>query len=557
MDQAAFFERECAEIMQQVGELHNQDTDAYLTNVRKAIVNPVLKWSLDKEDEDEDASPADERSDTKSDSLPAPEKNDIEIEDIAGSYAQAMMDRAMHIPGTSDRIENIPSEWLSASTCTGCGTFEIALRSVANAVSEHRPVNSDAIAVREVMGCEIEKYKQILLLKHVLTQPETCLYNDVLTLGDDTLRKCIKHDKACVLRKNIFTMGSGFSCKSLSKLQNLASSFKKAMSEKNQESSSFRTFHGTVTAIDETLPLWILLENVDMDCSDEDSNGRIISSILAESGYETRMILLEAHKFGLPQRRVRLFILGIHKGRASTDLVNSPSEILDKAINVYLPAFKTPPRPVDDFLDANDSDQVTEELSRRQKVRFDREKRQADGVDDNMDIDASLKGGKWKEMHMQLAASRGLAWPLTVPPGLQKNSWFLTLTSREQEVVAFVLEKNKDKDPPIRFADLYHSANRTPVSTSDVVPTVLPSGTVWDFKNNRLLTGHEQLALQGIQLEQPNLTNNQAQDVAGNAFPSTVIVALQLAMLCSMEFPSLADDETMDGVEKFLNRILV
>lgn len=60
---------------------------------------------------------------------------------------EAMMDRAMHIPGTSDRIENIPSEWLSASTCTGCGTFEIALRSVANAVSEHRPVNSDAIAV--------------------------------------------------------------------------------------------------------------------------------------------------------------------------------------------------------------------------------------------------------------------------------------------------------------------------------------------------------------------------------------------------------------------------
>ena len=52
--------------------------------------------------------------------------------------------------------------------------------------------------VREVMGCEIEKYKQILLLKHVLTQPETCLYNDVLTLGDDTSRKCIKHDKACV-----------------------------------------------------------------------------------------------------------------------------------------------------------------------------------------------------------------------------------------------------------------------------------------------------------------------------------------------------------------------
>ncbi len=56
-------------------------------------------------------------------------------------------------------------------------------------------------------------------------------------------------------------------------------------------------------------------------------------------------------------------------------------------------------------MEANDSDSVADELSRRQKVRSDREKRQADGVDDNVDIDASLKGGKWKEMHMQLAAS--------------------------------------------------------------------------------------------------------------------------------------------------------
>ena len=59
------------------------------------------------------------------------------------------------------------------------------------------------------------------------------------------------------------------------------------------------------------------------------------------------MILLHAQHFGLPQRRVRLFILGINKDRAATDLVNSPTEILDKAINVYLPAFKTVPRPVD------------------------------------------------------------------------------------------------------------------------------------------------------------------------------------------------------------------
>ena len=53
---------------------------------------------------------------------------------------------------------------------------------------------------------------------------------------------------------------------------------------------------------------------------------------------------------------------------------------------------------------------------------------------------------------------------------------------------------------------------------TEVVPTVLPSGTVWDFVHSRLLIGVEQLALQGIQFEEPTaVTNNQAQDLAGNA----------------------------------------
>ena len=56
---------------------------------------------------------------------------------------------------------------------------------------------------------------------------------------------------------------------------------------------------------------------------------------------------------------------------------------------------------------------------------------------------------------------------------------------------------------------------------AEVVPTVLPSGTVWDFGRSRLLIGVEQLALQGIQFDQPYVvTNNQAQDLAGNALLS-------------------------------------
>lgn len=53
-----------------------------------------------------------------------------------------------------------------------------------------------------------------------------------------------------------------------------------------------------------------------------------------------------------------------------------------------------------------------------------------------------------------------------------------------------------------------------------VVPTVLPSGTVWDASHRRLHLGVEQLCLQGIQFSgrtMSSLSNSQCQDLAGNA----------------------------------------
>lgn len=311
----------------------------------------------------------------------------------------------------------------------------------------------------------------------------------------------------------------------------------------------------------DTDPLWFILENVDVgDATDEQSNGAVISQVLADAGFETRMILLEAFNFALPQRRTRLFILAVNKKRATAELANSPSEILDMAVTELLPICKTAPLPVDAFLDDDTSDRVVNELQRRQQVRTSKNRRTETEETEELDLDASLKGGKWKDMHMQLAVSRGLTWPLELPTGLTENPWFATLPAREQEIIAFVQKKNDERialnESPYRFADLYHSANRTPVSDAGVVPTVLPSGTVWDFTRSRLLTGHEQLGLQGIQMEFAHeISNNQAQDLAGNAFPATVVAALQMAMLCAMQFPSAMEDVTMDQVESLLNMI--
>ena len=51
------------------------------------------------------------------------------------------MIRASKHGDTVMRIANLPLEWTVATTCSGCGTFEIALRSVANAMSGYPPVD--------------------------------------------------------------------------------------------------------------------------------------------------------------------------------------------------------------------------------------------------------------------------------------------------------------------------------------------------------------------------------------------------------------------------------
>lgn len=330
-----------------------------------------------------------------------------------------------------------------------------------------------------------------------------------------------------------------------------------------EDSSSYRTFDGTMQTIKHTKPLWFVMENVDVgDATEDDSNGAVIQKVMAEAGYETRMILLTATDFGLPQRRTRLFILGVSTSRAAAELHNPPSDVLDTALGTYLPKFKTTPLQVDDFLLRDTDEFVQDELRRRQKVRHDRSKRQSGDVQDDQDfdLDNSLRGGKWKETHMAMANASGVNWPLQTPDDLEKNEWFNTLPLREREVVIFVMNKNKDNsstdEPLVRFADLYHSANRTPMSSHDVVPTILPSGTVWDCKRGRLLLGMEQLALQGIQFESPDiLTNNQNQDLAGNAFPSTIMIALQISMICSLDYPSTSDDLAMDVIQQCLNRL--
>ncbi|CAK9057952.1 unnamed protein product [Durusdinium trenchii] len=73
---------------------------------------------------------------------------------------------------------------------------------------------------------------------------------------------------------------------------------------------------------------------------------------------------------------------------------------------------------------------------------------------------------KWPTLHQQIAAERGLSYPVEVSERLAESPWVGTMPQRAREVLAFAEHDSlKRPEKELRFADIYHSANRYAVSS--------------------------------------------------------------------------------------------
>ena len=134
---------------------------------------------------------------------------------------------------------------------------------------------------------------------------------------------------------------------------------------------------------------------------------------------------------------------------------------------------------------------------------------------------------------MDICESKGVNWPPPVPPELASNPWFLTAPQREREIICLAcLENGKDADKDCQWVDTSQTATRARPSTNDSAPTVTPGCHLWHFPSQRYCTGKDLLRLQGYPLPQGSgLSDNQMADLAGNAFSSSVSLALDVALL--------------------------
>ena len=179
----------------------------------------------------------------------------------------------------------------------------------------------------------------------------------------------------------------------------------------------------------------------------------------------------------------------------------------------------------------------------------------------------------WRAKHREFFQNKDIAWTaLQVPDEVKESPWFKFLTERERDIVAwgimFAEQKqaaaklsaaSQDKrsaasqDSKYLAVDVSQRLDRCRVSCDGTLFTVLPSQKVYLLGQDgcgkakvgagRLLLGAESLALQGYLHGACQCSDSQKQDLAGNAFTSTVLLALLLALYANLPDYSWSEDE--------------
>ena len=136
--------------------------------------------------------------------------------------------------------------------------------------------------------------------------------------------------------------------------------------------------------------------------------------------------------------------------------------------------------------------------------------------------------------------TKTLPTSMRAPPSTEESAWFQLSPQREKDIIAFAM-KHK---PDLTSVDCSQRIDRTTMEVKGILPTITPNAKhfLGRFPGmggrplNRFIFGVESLAFQGFPVEllagtAANTSDRQCQDLAGNAFPSTCLLAIMLAML--------------------------
>lgn len=145
---------------------------------------------------------------------------------------------------------------------------------------------------------------------------------------------------------------------------------------------------------------------------------------------------------------------------------------------------------------------------------------------------------------MDACEARGLPWPPHVPQHLKNNRWLLAAPQREQEIIHITA-----LDSDVVWVDASQNMSRVRGSKNQNAPTILPNCHLFHYPTGRFLVGSDLMRLQGFPssiLHGGTHTQAQLSDLAGNMFSSSVSLAVDIAVLCTIECEQTNGDDAMD-----------
>ena len=303
------------------------------------------------------------------------------------------------------------------------------------------------------------------------------------------------------------------------------------------------------------------------------SNMDVVLQIMKGFGYEAQPMMTDAHEFGCPSKRRRVYICFFKRTFHKFCFQDCPlSQTVTMFRSMTASCMRSAPCFTEILLDAS-CEAVSAGLQELQNKREQAEERAA-----NAKAKAKAKAqpaANWVEQHLKASENLGVRWGQPAGHDLESNPWFRTLTDREKD--ALVLSRSHA--PQAGFRNLSQSLNRIHTMSlvegcaKHVAPTMLPGQLLFVelVSPPRLLLGREALLLQGFPVETlfrdmdvagynmcddpfPNLAGDSAKkrkkrlndkpwltealmmDLAGNAFSFPVLLAVLQSAVCAVDY---------------------
>lgn len=413
-----------------------------------------------------------------------------------------------------------------ASMCSGTESPLLALEMVQDAL---KTLGAPELHVDHLFSAEIVPYKQAYIERNF--HPKI-IFRDITEITSAIHEKIptatTAYGSKVPIPGDVHILIAGTSCVDFSQLNR----YRKAMDQEDGGESS-DTFYGVLSYVKAFRPVIVILENV------KNVEYDTMIESYREIDYEVGGVLIDSKNYYLPQTRQRGYLVCFDKKKATGESIDGAGKVWQELMSKFRrPASST----VSEFMLPNDK-------IRAQQISLDENTREYDWAA------CEIRHIKYRQ-EKRLGNARPLTfWSESGTMDIPENGyigWYRKQAERVRDYMDIALLRKApifDVRYKTRIWDVSQNVDMFEDKAQfGIAPCVTPSGTFFASDGGRALAPEETLSLQGLPLTRISFTtetNNEVQNLAGNAMTTTAVGPAILAALICGQAVLRNDEETL------------